>query len=380
MLHRASAFVAGRGICHKAGVSLMPASKIPALPGRAETFRVLETLVIGTAGGVLFLWANLPGGLISGAMIAVGGAALAGRQLALPPVLTQTVLVLLGISLGSLVSRQLIQHMSAYPLTIGLLALATFCSTFGSSFYLQRMHGWDPTSALLAGSPGALSQITMLAAEKGADVAGIAVVQTIRVIILTAALPLLLAVTGVTQAAPPALLTEVASPLGLAMLIAASLAAALLLRLVKFPASWMFGAMLASSVLHGTGLVEGGLPDWLRNIALVGIGALIGSRFARIRLATLRNHVAAGLGSFAVAILISAIFVTILLMTTSVRFSDIVVAFAPGAMDAMLALALTLHIDPIFVGAHHLSRFVFVSITTPGIVHLFGRPQDDVDD
>ena len=58
----------------------------------------------------------------------------------------------------------------------------------------------------------------------------------------------------------------------------------------------------------------------------------------------------------------------------------LVVAFAPGAMDAMLALALTLHIDPIFVGAHHLSRFVFVSITTPGIVHLFGRPQEDVDD
>ena len=59
---------------------------------------------------------------------------------------------------------------------------------------------------------------------------------------------------------------------------------------------------------------------------------------------------------------------------------DIIVAFAPGAMDAMLALALTLHIDPIFVGAHHLSRFVFVSIATPGIVHLFGRPQEDVDD
>ena len=59
---------------------------------------------------------------------------------------------------------------------------------------------------------------------------------------------------------------------------------------------------------------------------------------------------------------------------------DIVVAFSPGAMDAMLALALTLHIDPIFVGAHHLSRFVFVSIATPGIVHLFGQPQVDADD
>ena len=148
--------------------------------------------------------ANLPGGLISGAMVAVGIAALAGRPVTMPPILTQTVLVLLGITLGSLVSRQLIQHMSAYPLTIGLLALATFCSTFGSSFYLQRVHGWDQTSALLAGSPGALSQITMLAAEKGADVPAIAVVQTMRVIILTAALPLLLALTGIAPSAPPA--------------------------------------------------------------------------------------------------------------------------------------------------------------------------------
>ncbi|HEX7792490.1 MAG TPA: AbrB family transcriptional regulator, partial [Afipia sp.] len=86
------------------------------------------------------------------------------------------------------------------------------------------------------------------------------------------------------------------------------------------------------------------------------------------------------IGSFTVAIAISAIFVALVMLTTNARFGDIIVAFAPGAMDAMLALALTLHIDPIFVGAHHLSRFVFVSIATPGIVHLFGRPQVDADD
>lgn len=361
-------------------MTLIPASLAPVIPDRAKILTTLETLGIGAAGGLLFLWANLPGGLISGAMIAVGIAALAGRPMAVPPILTQTVLVLLGISLGSLVSRQLIQHMGAYPLTIGMLALATFCSTFGSSLYLQRYHGWDQTSALLAGSPGALSQITILAAEKGADVAAIAVVQTMRVIILTAALPMILAVTGIAPSAPPAMMWTIASPLELAALIAASVAAALLLRLVKFPASWMFGAMIGSSVLHGTGLIEGGLPPWVRNVALVGIGALIGSRFARMKTSTLLSHVNAGLGSFVVAIVISAIFVAAVALTTHVRFADIIVAFAPGAMDAMLALALTLHIDPIFVGAHHLSRFVFVTITTPGIVHLFGRPQEDVDD
>jgi membrane AbrB-like protein len=313
-------------------------------------------------------------------MIAVGAAAIAGRPLVVPPILTQTVLVLLGISLGSLVSRQLLQHVGAYPLTIALLALATFCSTFGSSYYLQRVHGWDRTSAFLAGSPGALSQITMLAIERGADVSAIAVVQTMRVIILTAALPMLLALTGIAPSSPPTSMAAVASPLELAALIAASVAAALVLRLVKFPASWMFGAMIGSSLLHGTGLIEGGLPPSVRGIALVGIGSLIGSRFARIKTRVLLGHVNAGLGSFAVAVAISAIFVAVIALTTQVRFSDVVVAFAPGAMDAMLALALTLHIDPIFVGAHHLSRFVFVTIATPGIIHLFGRPQEDVDD
>src|SRR3984893_8804693 len=351
-----------------------------AIPSITKNLNVLETLAIGAAGGVLFLWADLPGGLISGAMIAVGVAAIAGRPLTMPPILTQTVLVLLGISLGSLMSRQLLQHMGAYPWTIALLALATFCSTFGSSIYLQRVHGWDQTSAFLAGSPGALSQIIILAAEKGADVPAIAVVQTVRVIILTAALPLLLALTGLASASAPIAAAAIASPLELVELLAAAMATALLLRLIKFPASWMFGAMIGSIVLHGAGLVEGGLPPSVRGIALVGIGSLIGTRFARMKIGVMLSHVNAALGSFAIAIVISAVFVAMIMLTTQVRFADIVVAFAPGAMDAMLALALTLHIDPIFVGAHHLSRFVFVTIATPGIVHLFGRPQEDVDD
>jgi hypothetical protein len=351
-----------------------------AIPSRTKALHTLETLAIGAAGGGLFLLANLPGGLISGAMIAVGIAAIAGRPLSVPPILTQTVLLLLGISLGSLVSRQLLQHLGAYPLTLALLALATFCSTFGSSVYLQRVHGWDQTSAFLAGSPGALSQIAMLAAEKGADVPAIAVVQTMRVIILTAALPMLLVLTGIAPSSPTAATLPIASPVELTELIAASVAVALLLRLADFPASWMFGAMIGSSVLHGAGLVEGGLPPWVRGMALVGVGALIGARFARMKAKTLFSHVNAALGSFAMAIIISGLFVAVIALTTQVRLADVLVAFAPGAMDAMLALALTLHIDPIFVGAHHLSRFVFVTVATPGIVHLFGRPQEDVDD
>ena len=84
----------------------------------------------------------------------------------------------------------------------------------------------------------------------------------------------------------------------------------------------------------------------------------------------------AGLGAFAIAILISGVFVAIVAFTTHVRFTDILVAYAPGAMDAMLALALTLHIDPIFVGAHHLSRFIFVTISMPGVAMVTKMKRD----
>lgn len=345
-----------------------------------DILHTFETLLIGLAGGALFRWLELPGGLISGAMIAVGAAAIAGRPMGLPPLMAHIILMTLGLSLGSMVSPQMLTNMASYPVSIAILAASTFCATLGSSLYLQHIHKWDRTSALLAGSPGALSQIIMLANERRADVAGIAVVQTMRVIILTAALPLILAASGLAQHGGSAIHAAPATPLALAVLAAVCVATSLLLRLVRFPASWMFGAMLGSSILHGTGSIEGGLPNWAYAAALIGIGALIGTRFARISAHTLLSYMAAAIGSFTVAIVISAIFIAIAALTTHARFGDIVVSFAPGAMDAMLALALTLHIDPIFVGAHHLSRFVFVSVATPGIVHLFGRPQVDADD
>jgi membrane AbrB-like protein len=351
-----------------------------AFPTALQIRTTLETLVIGIIGGALFYWAELPGGLISGAMIAVATIGVMGRPVGLPQPMAHVILMTLGLSLGSMVSPEMVKNLSAYPLTIALLAAATFCSTFGSSIYLQRFHGWDRTSALLAGSPGALSQIIMLATERNADVAGIAVVQIFRVIILTGMVPMLLAATGLLGHGPLPSRGPEASPLGLAELAVAAVAVSLFMRWIKFPASWMFGAMMASSVLHGAGLVHGTLPQWAYITALVGIGSLIGSRFGKISPRTIVSHLWAGLGSFTVAIAISSVFVTIIALTTQVKLSDIVVAFAPGAMDAMLALALTLHIDPVFVGAHHLSRFIYVSIATPGIVHLFGKAQDDLDD
>ena len=67
--------------------------------------------------------------------------------------------------------------------------------------------------------------------------------------------------------------------------------------------------MLGSSLAHGSGFIDGALPQWAYVAALVGIGTLIGSRFGKIKARTIVSHIGAALGSFAVAISISALFV-----------------------------------------------------------------------
>ena len=110
-------------------------------PTLTQNITTLQTLAVGAVGGALFYLAELPGGLISGAMIAVAIFGVSGRPVGLPQPMAHVILMTLGLSLGSMVSPEMVHNLAAYPVTIALLALATFCATFGSSIYLQRVHG-----------------------------------------------------------------------------------------------------------------------------------------------------------------------------------------------------------------------------------------------
>jgi hypothetical protein len=106
---------------------------------------------------------------------------------------------------------------------------------------------------------------------------------------------------------------------------------------------------------------------------VIGIGAVTGSRFANTDPMTLLRFLGAALGSFAVAMAVAALSVLLLHTMMPIRIADAVVAFAPGAQDTMMVLALALHLDPVFVGALHLSRFLLVSMLVPFLAHRIRR-------
>ena len=135
----------------------------------------------------------------------------------------------------------------------------------------------------------------------------------------------------------------------------------------------MFGAMIASALLHGTGLINARLPWWLSDGAVVTLGALAGARFANTSPRLLLSYLGAALGSFLVAGTVAALFALLVTATLGLRIADVVIAFAPGAQDTMMVLALALKLDPIYVGAHHLLRFLTVSLAVAMAARRVGR-------
>jgi uncharacterized protein len=131
---------------------------------------------------------------------------------------------------------------------------------------------------------------------------------------------------------------------------------------LRFPGGLMFGAMTGSGILHGAGLIHAVLPWWVGSAAVITLGALVGSRFANTTPRMLMRDLGAALGSFAVAMAVATIFILLVAWLLPFSIANIVIAFSPGAQDTMMVLALALHLDPVYVGAHHLARFLIVTI------------------
>jgi uncharacterized protein len=349
----------------------------PAIPPPSALYPFAETLLIAAVGGIIFLLMGFPAGLVTGSMLAVAGAALLGRPMKIPLPLARACYVIIGTLLGAVVTPATLAGIATWPLSVVLLALSAALMLIVTTLYLRFVHRWDLLSALLGASPGALAQAITLAADFGANVRGIAIVQTTRVLVVLVGLPGGLALFGlVASPLPPALpAAGGTSPAELALLVVVSTALALLMQWIRFPGGLLFGALAGSAILHGGDLVHVTLPWWLGSPAVVVLGALVGSRFANTTVAMVMEYFWAALGSAAVAIAISALFVVAVTSLLPVRTADVLIAFAPGAQDTMMVLALALHLDPVYVGTHHLVRVLIVTIAVALSARRLARRQ-----
>lgn len=329
--------------------------------------RFAETILAAIIGGAALGLLGLPAGWMSGAIVAVAGLALFGRTTYFPDPVARGLFVLIGITLGGAVTPDTLKTMAAWPLSLFALAISMAIVTISAASYLRFVHGWDGVSALLGAAPGALSQSLLLAADYRLDVKRIATVQTVRLFALIVALPAAFGLAGTSGSPPVRAVTESLPEylMHLTALIAVCAVVGLLAQRFRLPGGLMVGSMIASGVLHGADVISVIFPWPVITACLVATGALIGARLGTIDRAQLVQLSIAGFGTLVVATSVACLLAVGVATLLSLRIADVVIAYAPGGMEAMTILAFILHLDPAYVGVHQLARFLVVALAMP---------------
>src|SRR6478752_1967589 len=115
------------------------------IPAKHEWRRAAETLSIAALGGITLNWLGFPAGLVTGSLLGVAAAALCGRPVHIPVPLSRVISVLVGISLGAVVTPDTLKGLAAFPLSVLVLAVSTLCMITATSSYLRYVAAGPPS-------------------------------------------------------------------------------------------------------------------------------------------------------------------------------------------------------------------------------------------
>ena len=336
------------------------------------------TLAYGAAGGLLFWLLGLPLAFLSGATAGVAAAALAMRPVGVEVRLREVAIVLLGLTLGSTVTPATLGLLPRWPVTLAILVVAMMSIMASGAWYLERFHGLDRATARLAAMPGALNFVMALAVESTADQRRVAIIQVVRITAILLLLPSFVSFLGTpvsTRIFQPA--GDIVKPLQLPFLFAAGFAGAWVFGKLGTPAPQLFGAMIASALLYGPGLLDTAMPQMLVIALFVVLGSLIGSNFAGADLRLFLVTAGAGLGSLVVSGLVALAFALPAAWIVGLPPIQVWLAYAPGGVETTALLAMALGLDAAFVSSHHIMRVIVLNVLVPmWVAPYLAKPTD----
>lgn len=166
---------------------LSPAAKAP--PTAAE---YLALVCLGVLGGLTLYYLKVPSGAMIGAMIGAMALTFLGHQTPLPPKVRLVTQTLSGAIIGSGMGMKEVLGLRAIAVPAVLLVLALAAINLILGFGISRLTKLDLTTSLFAAAPGGVSDMSIIAAELGADSAKVATMQTMRLIVVVSFFPSLI--------------------------------------------------------------------------------------------------------------------------------------------------------------------------------------------
>ena len=323
------------------------------------------TVAVGAIGALIGWAVGAPIYLLIGPAVLVSLAGLAGLKMGISLSVRNACFVVIGLAVGAGFDRSALDAMIRWPLAFVVVGLLIWGMLALSRWLLSRYFGFDRRSALLAAAPGHLSFVLAMAAEAGDNVVRVSTTQSVRLLSLTLVVPFVALSMGVDlggSIVPQGALMGAGLTV---VLLAFGVGAGLLLGRLNVPAPMLIGPMLVSALGHLTEIAPGVLPIWLVLPAYLVLGALIGTRFSGVSMDDLGKGLAAGLAVTGVAVGLALLAAVPVGLALGVPLAHVLVAFAPGGFETMIAMGAVLGVVPGFVAACHMMRIFVLSVLLP---------------
>lgn len=330
-------------------------------------------LAIGLLGAAAAHFLGFPAPWLTGPALFCSVACLAGLRLSVPDVLRDAAFLVVGMTMGSSVTQETLDVARQLPIAVVMLIAGVTLMMWLCVLLLCRTFGDDRETAVLAASPGHLGFVLGLSTDTNADVTRVSIIQAVRLLFLTLAVPFVVVALSRDGLVAHVSETTNMTPVVLIVKFALSILVGWIFLRLKVPASFLLGAMLVSALGHVTDIGPGTMPDWLSICAFTIVGTLIGTRFNNLSLKVLRASLTAGVATTLVTVAVSILSAVFVSLWIDVPLPHILIAFAPGGLETMAAMAILLGADPAFVAAHHVLRLVFLTFLVPITLRVWAR-------
>ncbi|MBA3448766.1 MAG: AbrB family transcriptional regulator [Pseudaminobacter sp.] len=336
-----------------------------------KTLLVAATLCAAALGGSAFQALGLPlawilGSLAGSAIIANLAAPMKGGRF-----LRRGGQLFVGASIGAVLGPDVVAELlRLLPLMAGV-ALASILIGLALALPVAKIAGIDRLSAVLSCLPAGMAEMATLARELDANEQAVAIIHTLRVIMVLTLIPLWLGLTaGVVVPGPP--------PNGyggvweiFALAAVAGIAAAVATKL-RVTNAWILAPMLLSLAVVSGGHGLPPVPAPLLVLAQIAIGASLGLRFRLDQMQRFPRIALAGLVSG--LLLIGAAFIglaSVVEALTGLDHISAILAVAPGGLGEMIASATTLGLLAATVAGYQMTRSLMTNLLAPPLIRWF---------
>ncbi|MEV1290974.1 AbrB family transcriptional regulator [Pseudonocardia sp. NPDC049635] len=284
----------------------------------------------------------------------------------------------IGVVIGLLAQPDTLAAIASNWLPVLLISLGTLLVSMAAGLLMGLQSGVTPLTGMLAQTAGGASGLVAISRELGGDERMVAVIQYLRVGLVTAMMPVVAVVLYGAQHDAPGAVPDPAAPAaswaGFAVLAVCAAAGIPLARLARVPAGALLGPMVIALAITLSGFSFGAsVPLPVVDLAYALIGWQAGLRFTRRALATVARVLPLATVLILAVVALCAGLGLVLSYFTGMTPLEGYLATTPGGVYAVLATAISSGVDVTSVVAVQVLRVVLMLLVAPWIARLTGQ-------